>query len=63
MQTAVGKVEERIYLQCSNCKEEVYTCDRCKEYFKENDEIFCDIEHYCSNCVIIDQQETEDKNG
>jgi hypothetical protein len=38
---------------CEECKEHIYTCDKCSNYFKDGDKIHCvdggDF-HYCEDC-------------
>lgn len=52
MEQKDAKVEEKTILECNNCKEEVYTCDGCKEYFKDGDDIFCGEQHLCNACKV-----------
>lgn len=40
---------------CSDCDNEIYTCDSCGNYFDNDDEIICQEsdtleKHYCQNC-------------
>lgn len=38
-------------LECSNCGNDIYTCDGCDDYFDDTEEIYCDEEfHYHPNC-------------
>lgn len=41
-------------LKCSECDEEIESCDYCAEYFEKEDIVFCSKktldEHFCVNC-------------
>ena len=54
---ATVEIVEPAPLSCSECEENIYTCDGCKDYFAPNDEIYCDegkgymkSKHYCKSC-------------
>jgi len=53
MKYAIGKATKVERLICSICKEEIYTCNDCTNYFLGGDEIQCvDGEHYHKTCKI-----------
>lgn len=53
----MATVESKKQLICSDCSDEVYTCDRCTNYLKEGEDINCEEDkelilthHYCIDC-------------
>lgn len=46
-----SEVERSESLVCGECKEGVYVCDGCKEYFMPEHICYCDgHRHYCESC-------------
>ena len=41
---------------CENCEENIYQCDRCREYLIPGMKIYCDEDgkHYCPDCYDED---------
>lgn len=54
------EVVHKEVVYCNQCDMEIYTCDKCKDYFMAGDIIFCKIgEHFCSECVDEHKEELE----
>lgn len=52
--------EERSSKWCSECDDDLFSCDNCLKIFDSHEDILChDGEHYCSDCAenIKDEEE------
>jgi len=48
-----ARCSERTVLDCLECGEEIYTCDKCGEHIGMEADFFCDNkrqEHICEDC-------------
>jgi len=55
-----------VKVHCNLCDEEICSCDICRSYFEETDDIYCkknDIYHICENCFGNLKSEDDEIEG